>query len=206
MVAGLAACGGGAPDPAPTTTTASAAPTTAPTTATVTSASAGPTSTGPGFDCPSVQAAQEVLDEDYSAELDRLGIKRGDPRAQSVFTVVTTNEGPTYYAAVLAAAPPEATPDAQVVLDYYARLATQVGTLDAGTGSAEDLAAAMDALDEASVVVNPDPAAATRVVEAQERLQAAVEQACAEASSSPSSTPSGSTGSPGGAATGTTDS
>ncbi|PRY11115.1 hypothetical protein [Kineococcus rhizosphaerae] len=184
----LTGCGAGdeAPDPAPTTTTASPVSSSG-------TPTAGPTSTGPAFDCASVRSAQEKLDADYSDELDRLGIKRSDPRAQSVFTVVTTNEGPTYYAAVLAAAPPDATPDAQLVLDYYTRLATQVGTLDPGTGSTEDLAKAMDTLDEAGLVVNPAADAATTVVEAQERLQAAVEKDCAKAS--PSATPSASSAS-----------
>ncbi|WP_432512026.1 hypothetical protein [Kineococcus sp. SYSU DK001] len=171
----LAGCGAdGSPDPAPTTTT------TRPTaTATGSTSPASPTSSGPGFDCTTVQAAQDALDEAYSAELDALDIQRGDPRAQSVFTVVTTTEGPVYYAAVLAAAPPGSLQDAQVVLDYYTRLATQVGTLDPGTGSADDLARAMSAIDDAGVVVNPDPTAATTVVQAQERLQAAVERDCA---------------------------
>ena len=180
----LAACGGGqAPDPAPTTTTADPAP------VSTTSTAAAPTSSGPSFDCPSVQSAQTALDDAYGTELDRLGIKRGDPRAQSVFTIVTTDEGPAYYAAVLAAAPPEASADAQVVLDYYTRLATEVGDLDVGTGSAEDLARAMDALDAAGAAVTPDPAAATAVVQAQERLQADVDRACS--GSSPSSSAPG---------------
>ncbi|MEW1957841.1 hypothetical protein [Kineococcus sp. NPDC059986] len=178
----LAACGGGdAPDPSPTTTTVEPAPVSS------TSPSASPTSSGPVFDCASVQSAQKRLDDAYGTELDRLGIKRGDPRAQSVFTIVTTNEGPQYYAAVLAAAPPDATADAQVVLDYYTELATQVGTLDVGTGSAEDLGKAMDALDAAGAAVNPDPSAATAVVQAQERLQADVDRECSGASPSSSS-------------------
>ncbi|WP_380173891.1 hypothetical protein ACFEMC_04125 [Kineococcus sp. DHX-1] len=188
--AAVGACsGGGEPDPAPTTTTVEPAP------VSTTSASPAATSSGPVFDCVSVQAAQTALDDAYASELDRLGIKRGDPRAQSVFTIVTTNEGPEYYAAVLAAAPPDATADAQVVLDYYTKLATQAGTVDVGTGSAEDLGKAMDALDAAGAAVNPDPSAATSVVQAQERLQADVDRECSGAAtstgtSSPSTTSS----------------
>lgn len=173
----VAACGGDdAPDPSPTTTTTS--PTASPTT-TPSEASDSPTATGPVFDCAPVQAAQQALDEAYGTELDELGIRRGDPRAQSVFTIVTTNQGPTYYAAVLAAAPPESSQDAQLVLDYYQRLSAQTGVVDPGTGSAEDLSTAMNALDDAGLAVNPDLADATAVVDAQERLQAAVEAACA---------------------------
>ncbi|GAB3452870.1 hypothetical protein GCM10027519_05150 [Kineococcus endophyticus] len=181
--AAVGACGGGGdePDPAPTTTTVEPAP------VSTTSASPSATSSGPVFDCASVQAAQTSLDDAYASELDRLGIKRGDPRAQSVFTIVTTNEGPEYYAAVLAAAPPDATADAQVVLDYYTKLATQADTLDVGTGSAEDLGKAMDALDAAGAAVNPDPSAATSVVQAQERLQADVDRECSGASTSTTS-------------------
>ncbi len=182
----LAGCGEAqTPDPSPTTTTTTptATPTTSPAETTGT-----PTSSGPGFDCATVQAAQKALDDAYAAELDELGIRRGDPRAQSVFTIVTTNEGPTYSAAVLAAAPPEQTPDAQFVLDYYQRLAARAGTLDTGTGSAEDLAAAMTALDDATLVVNPDPATATQVIEAQERLQAAVERDCSNTTATATAT------------------
>lgn len=192
----LAACGGDeAPDPSPTTTTTS--PTASPTT-TPAGTTDSPTSTGPAFDCPPVQAAQQALDEAYAAELDALDIRRGDPQAQSVFTIVTTNQGPAYYAAVLAAAPPESSQDAQLVLDYYQRLSAQTGVLDAGTGSAEDLATAMNALDEAGLVVNPDLADASAVVDAQERLQAAVEAACSgstatESAPSDTSTPSSTT-------------
>lgn len=179
----VAGCGSDDPTPSPTTTTASPVVTSSPPTS-------SPTSSGPGFDCSSVRAAQDALDADYADELDRLGIKRSDPRAQSVYTVVTTNEGPTYYAAVLAAAPPEELADARLVLDYYTRLAAQVGSLDPGTGSTEDLAAAMDALDRAGLTVNPSVDDATTVVQAQERLQAAVEKDCAGASASPSTSPS----------------
>jgi len=183
----LAGCGGSeAPDPAPTTTTTT--PTTSPSTATQ-----SPTSSGPSFDCASVRTAQDALDEAYSAELDEVGIRRGDPQAQSVLTIVTTNEGPTYYAAVLAAAPPDASADAQAVLDYYQRLAEAAGPLDVGTGSAEDLAAAMDALDDATLSVNPDASAAAEVVAAQERLQAAVEADC---SASPTETATTTTATP----------
>lgn len=173
----LAGCGGqDTPAPSPTTTTTSP---TAPTTSSSASGSpTSPTSTVPTFDCASVDAAQKTLDDAYAAELDRLGIGRGDSQAQSVLTLVTTTEGPEYYAAVLAAAPPEDSQDAQFVLDYYQRLATQAGDLSAGTGSAEDLAAAMDRLDDATLVVSPDVDSATQVVAAQERLQAAVERDC----------------------------
>lgn len=184
--AAVGACGGGdggEPDPAPTTTTVEPAPVS-------TTSSPSATSSGPVFDCASVEAAQKALDDAYASELDRLGIKRGDPRAQSVFTIVTTNEGPEYYAAVLAAAPPDATADAQVVLDYYTQLATRAGTLDVGTGSAEDLGRAMDALDAAGAAVNPDPSAATSVVQAQERLQADVDRECSGAATSTSTTSS----------------
>ncbi|MEZ0165331.1 hypothetical protein AB2L27_11235 [Kineococcus sp. LSe6-4] len=184
---GLAACGGGdEPDPAPTTTTVT--PTSTPTTP-GTSAPATATSSGPGADCGAIRSAQAELDAAYDSELERLDIGRGDPRAQTVFTIVTTTEGPEYYADVLDAAPPQAQDDAQVVLDYYTRLAERVGTLEAGTGSAEDLARAMDALDAAR---DPDPSAATEVVQAQERLQAEIERACAgtPADASPSEAPS----------------
>lgn len=182
----LAGCGGSdSPDPAPTTTTTS--PTAATTTSPTSSESVSPTSTGPTFDCASVDAAQKTLDDAYAAELSRLGIRRGDSQAQSVLTLVTTTEGPGYYAAVLAASPPEDSQDAQLVLDYYQRLAAQAGDLTAGSGSAEDLAVAMDRLDDATLVVSPDANSADEVVAAQERLQAAVESACSGKSSSTSS-------------------
>ncbi|NAZ76560.1 hypothetical protein GTQ99_14205 [Kineococcus sp. T13] len=188
LAALLAGCGGEeAPDPSPTTTT------TRPTgTATSSpSATASPSPTGPGFDCASVDAAQGALDDAFAAELDRLDIGRGDPRAQSVYVLVTTSEGPAYYAAVLAAAPPEQAADAQLVLDYYQRLAARAGALDAGDGSTEDLLTAMDRLDEAAAAVGADPAAGTRVVDAQERLQAAVEAACTSPTASATSTATG---------------
>lgn len=177
----LAGCGGDeAPDPSPTTTTTR--PTDPVTASTASESAATATSSGPAFDCPSVDAAQKTLDEAYAAELDRLGVGRGDAQAQSVLTLVTTTEGPGYYAAVLAAAPPADSGDARFVLDYYQRLAAQAGELDAGSGSAEDLAAAMDRLDDATVAVTPDPATANQVVAAQERLQAALERDCSGSS------------------------
>ncbi|MFD0484635.1 hypothetical protein ACFQ46_18740 [Kineococcus sp. GCM10028916] len=188
----LAGCGGGdSPDPAPTTTTRSPTETT---TSPASAVTESPTSSGPTFDCASVDAAQKTLDDAYAAELSRLGIRRGDSQAQSVLTLVTTTEGPGYYAAVLAASPPEESQDAQLVLDYYQRLAAQAGDLTAGSGSAEDLAAAMDRLDDATLAVSPDANSAAQVVSAQERLQAAVEDACSSGSnanpSNPSSSPS----------------
>jgi hypothetical protein len=191
----LTGCGGSdTPDPSPTTTTTS--PTATPAASDTAEVATTPTSSGPSFDCSSVDAAQTRLDEAYAAELDRLGISRGDSQAQSVLTLVTTTEGPGYYATVLAAAPPEDSQDAQFVLDYYQRLAAQAGDMTAGTGSAQDLAAAMDRLDDATLAVNPDANSAGLVVAAQERLQAALESDCSGSStpsSATSSTPSGST-------------
>ena len=186
----LMGCGGSdSPDPSPTTSS----PTATPTTSAPGTGSGSPTSSGPTFDCGSVEAAQKALDEAYAAELDRLGIGSGDAQAQSVLTLVTTTEGPAYYAAVLAAAPPQDSQDAQLVLDYYQRLAARAGDLDAGSGSAADLTAAMDRLDEATLAVNPDANSASQVVAAQERLQAAVASDCS-GSSTATSSPSGSTG------------
>ncbi len=186
--AAVSACSvGDEPAPAPTTTTVQPGPVNTP------SSSPTATSSSPTFDCPSVQTAQAALDGAYGAELDRLGIDRGDPRAQSVFTLVTTDEAPEYYAAVLAAAPPEASDDARVVLDYYTQLASRVGTLDVGNGSVEELATAMAEIDAAGEAVNPDLSAATAVVQAQERLQAQLDRDC---SGSPGAGPSESSQSP----------
>ncbi|WP_432486340.1 hypothetical protein [Kineococcus esterisolvens] len=174
------------PVPAPTTTTVE--PTSSPVVT-----STAPASPEPGFDCATVDTAQQELDRAFSTELERLDISRGDPRAQSVYALVTTEEGPAYYAAVLAAAPPELDDDAQLVLDYYQRLARAAGDLDPGTGSAADLTAAMTALDDAAAAVD-DPAAGTAVVQAQERLQAALERSCSgdPTTSATASAPSGS--------------
>ncbi|WP_432523834.1 hypothetical protein [Kineococcus sp. SYSU DK006] len=196
LAALLAGCGGeDVPDPSPTTTTTRPTGTATSAPATTTS----PSPTGPGFDCPSVDAAQSALDDAFAAELERLDIGRGDPRAQSVYVLVTTSEGPAYYAAVLAAAPPEQAADARLVLDYYQRLAARAGALDAGDGSSEDLVTAMDRLDEAAAAVSTDPAAGTQVVAAQERLQAAVEAACASPTASTSTATSTATSTGGGA-------
>lgn len=167
--------------PAPTTTT------TTPDTASSTSPTASPTDDVPAFDCPTVDTAQQQLDQAFADELSRLDIGRGDPRAQSVYALVTTTEGPEYYSAVLAAAPPELAADAQSVLDYYQRLADEVGTVDTGEGSTEDLTAAMTRLDDATAAID-DPSAGTAVVEAQERLQTAVQKSCS--GSSATETPS----------------
>ena len=165
----VAACSGddGAA-PAPTTTTTSPVETTS---------TAPPATSVPAFDCGPVTAAQQQLDDAFADELSRLDIGRGDPRAQSVYALVTTTQGPEYYSAVLAAAPPELGDDARTVLDYYQQLADRVGTVDTGDGSTEALTAAMTRLDEATAGVD-DPTAGTAVVQAQERLQVAVGQAC----------------------------
>ncbi len=185
-----AGCSGGdEASPAPATTT-TLEPTSSPAASTGT-----PTAPAPAFDCPVVQEAQEELDGAIGAELERLDVDRGDPRAQSVYALVTTREGPAYYAAVLAAAPPELDGDARLVLDYYRRLAQAAGPLDPGTGSTADLTAAVDALDRAAGAVD-DPAAGTAVVDAQERLQAALGRACSggSATTSPATTSPGTTG------------
>ncbi|WP_432535649.1 hypothetical protein [Kineococcus arenarius] len=170
--------------PAPTTTTVE--PTSSPSGSTST-----PQRSDPAFDCPAVRAAQDELDSAFTAELERLDVPRGDPRAQAVYALVTTEEGPAYYAAVLAAAPAELSGDAQLVLDYYQRLARAAGDLDPGTGSTADLTTAMAALDEATAAVD-DPAAGTDVVAAQERLQSALERSCSGDADSPTATASGS--------------
>lgn len=172
VVPALAGCtSADAPVPAATTTTGS--PDTA-------GATVSPTTATPAFDCATVGTAQQELDEAFTDELSRLDIGRGDPRAQSVYALVTTTQGPEYYSAVLAAAPPELGADAQSVLDYYQQLADRVGTVDTGDGSTEALTAAMTRLDDATAEVD-DPTAGTAVVEAQERLQAAVQQSCSGA-------------------------
>lgn len=193
LVLALSACtADDAAGPAPTTTTTSADAVTTP--------SASPTPSPPAVDCATVTAAQQQLDDAFSDELSRLDIGRGDPRAQSVYALVTTTQGPEYYSAVLAAAPPELDADARVVLDYYQQLADRVGTIDTGDGSTEALTAAMSQLDDATVAIDAsaaDPTAGTAVVQAQERLQAAVGQACADSTApSISTAPSTVSGSP----------
>ena len=189
LAAGCSGGGEAAPAPAPATTT-TLEPTSSPAAGTGT-----PTASAPAFDCPVVDAAQEQLDGAIGAELDRLDVDRGDPRAQSVYALVTTREGPAYYAAVLAAAPPELGEDARLVLDYYRRLALAAGPLDPGTGSTADLTAAVTALDRAAGAVD-DPAAGAAVVDAQERLQAALGRACSggSATTSPATTSPATTG------------
>jgi len=189
----LAGCSADEPDtPDATTTTVPPAPA-----ATSAAATASPTTSVPAFDCDAVDAAQDALDGAYAAELDRLDVHRGDPRAQSVYALVTTTQGPAYYAAVLAAAPQELHADAQLVLDYYQRLSAQVGDLDVDSGSAQALADAVDRLDDATVALDPTPAAGsggTEVVAAQARLQAGVERSCS--GSAATSTSSGPPSSP----------
>ncbi len=183
-VVALAGCSGDEVlTPAPTTTTVE--PTSSPSGTTST-----PRQSEPAFDCPAVRAAQDELDSAFTAELERLDVPRGDPRAQSVYALVTTEQGPAYYAAVLAAAPDELSADARLVLDYYQRLALAAGDLDPGTGSAADLTAAMAALDDATAAVD-GTAAGTDVVAAQERLQGAVERSCS-GDESPTATGTGS--------------
>lgn len=188
-LAGLVACSdddGAAPVPVPaatttgtgtttTATTSATTTTTAPSAATVTDS---PTGIATTFDCASVEAAQQRLDDAYSGELERLDVGRGDPRAQSVYALVTTTEGSSYYASVLSAAPAELQPDARLVLGYYQRLATSAAQIDPGSGSAEDLHSAMTALDDASAAFDDPATTGSAVVDAQERLQAGVQRAC----------------------------
>jgi hypothetical protein len=199
----VAGCSGGEPD-APEASTTTVPPSPAATSA---AATASPTTSVPAFDCQAVDAAQDALDGAYAAELDRLDVHRGDPRAQAVYALVTTTQGPAYYAAVLAAAPEELRADAQQVLDYYRRLSAQVGDLTVDSGSERALADAMDRLDDATVALDPSPAAGSggsQVVAAQERLQAGVERSCAGAGATPTSSgasPTSSTATAGAAST-----
>ncbi|NAZ81421.1 hypothetical protein GTR02_06285 [Kineococcus sp. R8] len=190
LAALVAGCSGDEPEAAPATTT------TTPPASAVTSAAGtvSPTTTAPAFDCGAVDTARTALDDAYARELDRLDVDRGDPRAQSVYALVTTAQGPAYYTAVLAAAPADLRADAQVVLDYYERLSQQVGVLDVADGSERALADAVDRLDDATLALDPSPAAtagASDVVVAQERLEAGVERSCSgpDAASPTSSAP-----------------
>jgi hypothetical protein len=186
-----AGCSRDAP-PAPDASTTTVPPSPAATSAVATTT---PTESVPAFDCDAVDAAQDALDGAYAAELDRLDVHRGDPRAQSVYALVTTTQGPAYYAAVLEAAPQELRADAQLVLDYYRRLSEQVGDLEVDSGSEQVLADAVDRLDDATVALEASPAAGTGgtdVVAAQSRLQSGVERSCSGPDApSPSPTPSG---------------
>ncbi len=176
-----AGCGSGDPDSpaAPTTTTAPASTTS--TTPPPDSPTGTPGADGEGgVDCAAAQEAQQGLDDAYSARLDELGIGRGDPRAQTVYALVTTTEGPAYYSALAEAVPPELTGDAQRVLEYYEQVAAAVGEVDYGDGSRDALARAGEDLATATEGVAGDPETGTAVVQAQERLQSEVQRACAD--------------------------
>ncbi|GAA4988873.1 hypothetical protein [Kineococcus glutinatus] len=197
----LAATGCTGGDPGGTATTS--APQAAPTTSAGGVAPAGtdpPTAqaTAVDVDCAAVSRAREDLDDAISDELDRLGVGRSDVRAQAVSALVTTQRGPDYYAAVVAATAAGTRADAELVLGYYRRLAAEVGALDVGSGAAAELAAAMQRVDSATAAAE-DPA----VLLAQERVQAAIERAC-RGGGTASATPTGTaTGGPGSSATGT---
>ncbi|MFB9376010.1 hypothetical protein ACFFKU_16140 [Kineococcus gynurae] len=166
---------------AATTTTPAPDPGSATTTGAGTGATATPGGTS-GLDCAAVASAQRVLDEEFSRTLDELGISRGDPRAQSVYALVTVQDGPDYYAAVVDAADAEHLPDARLVQAYFARLAAAAGDVSLGDGSTQALTAALDRLDEAGAsLAGTDPAAPSGAdaVAAQQRLQQAVDTACA---------------------------
>ncbi len=182
VVVGATGCGSADPDSpaAPTTTTAPAStPVTSSAPAGSPTATTGTDGEG-GVDCAAAQEAQQELDEAYSAQLDELGIGRGDPRAQTVYALVTTTEGPDYYSALAAAVPPELADDARRVLEYYEQVAAAVGEVDYGDGSRDALARAGNDLAAATEGVVGDPETGTAVVQAQERLQSEVQRACAD--------------------------
>ncbi|GAB7193372.1 hypothetical protein NUM3379_40820 [Kineococcus sp. NUM-3379] len=197
LVAALAvlpsACTGGPPapvDPGTTPAASTAVPGgTDPPPTSADGTAPGGTATGPAVDCARVEEAKEALDGAIEAEMDRLGVGAGDPRAPSVSAIATTLHGKDYQAALVEATSGATRADAERVLGYYEHLAVAVGDIDLRSGSATDLGLALQRIDAASAAQDP------AVLEAQQRVQARVEAACTGEPTATASTPAGGTGS-----------
>ena len=186
-----AACTGEPPvpvDPGATSAASTAVPGTTdpPDTPPATTSDGG---TSAAVDCARVEEAKEALDEAIEAEMDRLGVGAGDPRAPSVSAIATTLHGKDYQAALVEATSGATRADAERVLGYYEHLAVAVGDIDLHSGSATDLGLALQRIDAASAAQDP------AVLEAQQRVQAGIEAACTDGATTSPTTPAEGTGS-----------
>lgn len=193
LVAGSLALGGcsGADDPPPSPT--DSAPTTPgpttpagpPPTPSGTASATGPAPTGTttpapvrDVDCAAVEEARERLEAATQAELDRLEVSRGDPRAFSIQVIVTSQEAAEYWSALqdaLGPGEPELRADAETVVAYWEPLDADLEEIEIPDGSEAAITEATERYVEISEQ-HPDE----DVVEAQERLSAGLEDACSD--------------------------
>jgi hypothetical protein len=172
LAAGLVTgCSGDSEQEQPTPTSelsASTSPATSATSATSSTEPTEPTEELP-FDCDAVAAAQQVLGDAATAELERLGIDRSAPEAFTVVLVTTSQGAAGYWAAISDAtgpsAPEQLRSDVQVVVDYWAALDERLAEIEIADSSPAAVQAAGTEL--ARVQGQPDDALAP----AQQRVQ-----------------------------------
>ncbi|MFC5997775.1 hypothetical protein ACFP6A_03420 [Quadrisphaera sp. GCM10027208] len=174
LVAGSLALAGcsGADDPQPSPSGPSPT-TTEPTTT-------GPTTPSPvrDVDCAAVEEARARLEAATQAELDRLEVPRGDPRAFSIQVIVTSQEAAEYWSALqdaLGPGEPELRADAETVVAYWEPLDADLEEIEIPDGTEAAITEATERYVEISEQ-HPDE----DVVEAQERLSAGLEDACSD--------------------------
>lgn len=179
LVAGSLALAGcsGADDPQPSPSGPSPT-TTEPTTTEPTTT--GPTTPSPvrDVDCAAVEEARARLEAATQAELDRLEVPRGDPRAFSIQVIVTSQEAAEYWSALqdaLGPGEPELRADAETVVAYWEPLDADLEEIEIPDGTEAAITEATERYVEISEQ-HPDE----DVVEAQERLSAGLEDACSD--------------------------
>jgi len=165
----LAGCSGDQPAPEPTPAASAPAET-----ATTDAAEAG--AERADVDCAAVEQARRDLTEATNAELDRLGVDRGDPRAFSIQVIVTSQHAAEYWSAMqeaVGAGEAELQQAAETVVGYWAPLDADLDGIelpDAGDAAITEATNQYLAISEQ----HPDE----EVVPAQERLTAGVDAAC----------------------------
>jgi hypothetical protein len=145
--------------------------------------SAASSASGPQVDCAGIEEARRSLTEATDAELSRLGIDRGDPRAFQVTLLVTGREAAQYWTAVRNAVPAEEAglrADGDALVAYWSRLDPDLDAIEIADGGEGALTAAIQRFTEISAA-QPDEA----VGPTQERLTAAVDASCGDLADAP---------------------
>lgn len=147
------------------------------------SATSSPEASGPQVDCAGIEEARRSLTEATDAELSRLGIDRGDPRAFQVTLLVTGREAAQYWTAVRDAVPAEEAglrADGDALVAYWSRLDPDLDAIEIADGGEGALTAAIQRFTEISAAQPDDTVGPT-----QERLTAAVDASCGDLADAP---------------------
>ena len=132
------------------------------------------------YDCDAVAAAQQVLNDGATAELERLGIDRSAPEAFTVILLASSQGAADYWAAIAdattEAAAEDLRADVTLVADYWADLEAPLSQIEVADSSPPAVQAAADELAAVSQS-RPDET----IAPAQQRVQDELGSTCGTA-------------------------